>query len=107
MYCTVCKRMLDEVQVCPHCLSTQVRQPKNGDEVFLIDKPMLWKDAIADLLKEEKIPFISRAKLGAGFTMSVGLGQESYRFYVPYEHLLPAQALMEELFAPVEGDMEE
>lgn len=105
MYCTVCKRIIG-AQVCPHCLSTQVRQPRAGDEVFLIDKPLLWREAIADLLRQEGIPFVSRAKLGAGLTMSVGLGLESYRFYVPFEHLPQAQVLMEELFTPVEEDEE-
>lgn len=103
MYCTVCKRIIG-AQVCPHCLSAQVRQPQPGDEVFLIDKPMLWKEAVADLLRQEGVPFVSRAKLGAGLTMSVGMGLESYRFYVPYEYLPQAQALMEDLFTPVDEE---
>lgn len=97
MYCEKCK-MLFEGNVCPHCGSSKVREPKDNDECFLTEKEMIWGEMLADMLNQNHIPFYYKRVQGAALAMATGGRSECYRFFVPYSRLALAQDVTEGLF---------
>ena len=97
-YCENCQLIL-EGDVCPLCGSRRVREPAAEDVCFLIEKDQLFGDMLADVLKQEKIPFLQRGRLGAALAMRTGGLLESQRFFVRYDDLPRARAVTEELFS--------
>lgn len=71
---------------------------------FLTEKDLLWGGMLADVLKQNKIPFLTKARLGAGMALKVGPAMERVLFYVPCSHLEQAKRLVDALFA---GDSHE
>lgn len=71
-----------------------------GDELcFLTEKDLLWGGMLADVLKQNKIPFLTKARLGAGMALQVGPPMEHVCFYVPCSHIEQAKRLVDALFA--------
>ena len=76
-----------------------------GDTLcFLTEKDLLWGGMLADVLKQNKIPFLTQNRLGAGMALKVGPAMERVRFYVPCSHTEQAKRLVDALFA---GDSHE
>lgn len=101
MYCEHCRLLTDEA-ACPAC-GRNTRQPKDNDECFLIEKEMLFGEMLADVLKQNGIPFYHTNVLGAGIAMRVGPLMERYRFFVPCAYDQRARELTEELFGAASG----
>lgn len=97
MYCENC-RVVFEGTECPHCGNEKGRPPEADDDIFLVEKEVLYGEMLADVFKQKGIPHYFKPRLGAGMAMTVGLYQESYRFYVPYAHWADALEALEELF---------
>ena len=51
------------------------------------------------MLNQNHIPFLKKDVMGAGMAIKVGPMLERSRFYVPFEKLGSATALMEDLFS--------
>lgn len=99
MYCDHCKLLTAET-TCPACGSRALREPQEDDSCFLTEKEMLWGEMLADLLRQNQIPFLYKKALGAGLAMEVGPYQERYAFYVPYAHLPAAKEIVAGFFSP-------
>lgn len=104
MYCESCQTLFEERR-CPECHRHTVREPRAEDPCFLAEKDTIWGEMLADVLRQNGIPYSIKRTLGAGLAMSVGAMLERYRFFVPYEDLPRAQALVDELFgAETDGE---
>ena len=108
MYCEGCSSLFEESSSkCPLCGSKKVRIPAPDDPCFLVEKDAIWGEVLADVLKQNNIPFYNKKLLGAGLEMNIGLAFERYKFYVPFSQVSQAQELVEALFTPVEDKEEE
>ena len=97
LYCKKC-RMLFDGNECPGCgRSGQPCGPDDG--CFLVEKDFVWAGMLADVLRQEGVPFLKENVLGAGVTVRTGYMTARYRFYVRYEDLSRAQDIVEGLFA--------
>ncbi|MBO4298868.1 MAG: helix-turn-helix domain-containing protein [Clostridia bacterium] len=65
---------------------------------FLVEKDAVWAGMLADVLKQEGIPFLQQGAMGAGMAARTGFMTERYRFFVAGEHLPKAMEIVEELF---------
>lgn len=77
---------------------------RTDDLCFLTEKDLLWGGMLADVLKQNRIPFLTKNRLGAGMALKVGPAMERVRFYVPCSHIGQAKRLVDALFA---GDSHE
>ena len=105
MYCEKCCRIIEEER-CPFCRSRKVRAPGAKDPCFLAEQDYLSSGILEDLLKQSGIPYLKKDVMGAGMAIKVGPMLERSRFYVPYDHLDAARALLEDLLTPAETAVE-
>ena len=98
MYCSRCNVLLDG-DVCPHCGNKKTRAPLDEDLCFLTGQDVIWGEMLADVLKQNHIPFFQKSALGAGMAMKVGPYLDRYSFYVPYSYLRDAKDIVDFLFA--------
>ena len=98
LYCENCY-ILFEGKRCPVCGRKSSRGPEPSDPCFLTEKEQIWSDLLADVLKQNGIPFLKKDVMGAGMAIKVGPMLERSRFYVRFEHLETARELTDELFA--------
>lgn len=98
MYCEKCCRIFDG-EHCPNCRKSNVRQPEQGDPCFLAEENYVTSTILEDLLKQNNIPYLKKDVMGAGMAIKVGPMLERSRFYVPFERLSSATAIMEDLFS--------
>lgn len=102
MYCEKCNTLFDGgCAACPACGSKETREPTQDDDCFVVEKEAIWGEMLADVLKQNGIPFIYKKALGAALATKIGSYRERYRFYVPYAQVPAAQSIVEELFTPV------
>ena len=107
LYCENCY-ILFEGKRCPVCGRKSSRGPEPSDPCFLTEKEQIWSDMLADVLKQNGIPFMQENVLGAGLALKTGPLRERVRFYVLYSQLPEAADIVDGLFsAPVETDEEE
>ena len=62
------------------------------------EKDAPWSGMLADVLRQQDIPFLSDGRLGAGLAVYSGTIRESIRFYVRWDDMERAIAIVEELF---------
>ncbi|MBQ8835092.1 MAG: hypothetical protein IJ001_09260 [Oscillospiraceae bacterium] len=98
MYCPNCNLLTDSPR-CPACGSKNIRLPMSEDYCRLAELDTIWKDALADILTQHNIPFVTKNVLGAGLAARIGPALEKIRFYVPYRCLEAARALHQGFFA--------
>ncbi len=101
-YCEICMKIFDENR-CPSCGRRKVRDVGPDDLCFLTEKEMIWSGMLADVLKQNNIPFLQKNVLGAGLALRTGLLLERVRFYVFYRQLPEAEEIVEELFSSSGG----
>ena len=77
------------------------------DICFLTEKELIWSGMLADVLKQNNIPFIQKSVMGAGLAMRAGQMLESVKFYVACKDFDAAQEIVEELFPSDYVDEEE
>ena len=97
MYCEKCRHLF-ESERCPNCRKSRVRPVKSEDPCFLTEKGAPWSGMLADVLHQNNIPFLSDGRLGAGLAVYSGTIRESIRFYVRWDDMERAIAIVEELF---------
>ncbi len=96
MYCTRCQIAYEDDR-CPICNSRKCRPAQPEDICFLAEVNSLQAGITEDLLRQEGIPAVQRSTIGAGMAMKAGAIFERFRFYVRYEHLEKARAILEEV----------
>ena len=69
------------------------------DFCLLAEKEQPWSDVLADVLKQNNIPFLKKGNMGAGLSIKVGPLLERFQFYVPKSCLQEAQSVVDELFS--------
>lgn len=98
LYCTRCS-FLTEERTCPLCGGEDLRAPEDGDFCFLTERQALWAGLLADVLKQEGIPFVKESVQGAGLAAKIGPIAERIRFYVPYDRYAAAKELETAVFS--------
>ncbi len=98
MYCERCNRVFSGAD-CPHCGSSDGRDPTNGDLCFLIEKESMWAQMLENVLMDNSIPYITKKRMGIGMALKVGPSLEQVSFYVPYEYLSAATDITTVLFS--------
>ena len=106
MYCEKCSRMI-EGDRCPYCKSRKIRNPEAKDPCLLAERDYISSGILEDVLKQNGIPFLKKDVMGAGLAIKVGPMLERSRFYVPYERLEAASAVLEELFPDPQNRQEQ
>ncbi len=102
MYCPKC-RIAFEGERCPKCRKERTTPPQPDDLCFLTETGHVWNGMLKDVLGQNGIPALCESTLGAGLAMQAGTIFEKFRFYVRYEDLPKASALVDGLFhAPSE-----
>lgn len=79
MYCEKCKHIF-EGERCPNCRRGRVRQVKPDDPCYLTEKRSPLSGMLGDVLRQEKIPYMTSGRLGAGLSTYVGFVLEITRF---------------------------
>ena len=97
-YCPRCCLPFDADR-CPVCGKKSERDAAPDDLCFLTEQGQIWSGMLADVLTQEKIPFLQKNVLGAGITTRIGPMLERVRFYVFYKQLAEARDIVEGLFS--------
>ena len=97
-YCMNCHLLTEDAR-CPICNSKDLRSPESDEYCFLLERELLWAQALEDLFRDNEIPFVTRESMGAGLTTKLGLAIERKRFYVPYGYYEAAKELEKEFFS--------
>ena len=97
MYCEKSKHLF-EGDRCPNCRKGRVRPVRPEDPCFLAEKGAPWNGMLADVLRQNKIPFLTNGRMGSGLAAYAGPMLESSRFYVRHDDLDRANAIVDELF---------
>ena len=99
LYCPDCKRLYDEAEKCPVCGKRKGREPQADDPCFLISVSSIWQEMVADLLKQNEIPFEQKSSKGAAMAMLTGLLTETFDYYVSFDRYGEAKELTDAFFA--------
>ena len=97
MYCEKCKRLF-EGERCPHCRRSRVRPVRAEDPCYLTERSAPWSDMLADVLRQNGIPFLTEGRMGAGLAVRVGSMLESSRFFVRRDDLERTGEIVDALF---------
>ena len=105
MYCEKCCHII-EGDRCPVCKSRKVREPEPKDPCFLTEQDYLSSGILEDVLKQNDIPYLKKDVMGAGLAIKVGPMLDRSRFYVAWERLEDARAVVDGLFSvpPEDGE---
>ena len=106
MYCEKCCRIIDTAP-CPVCGGKKVREPEPLDPCFVTELDYVSACMLEDVFGQNDIPFLKKNVLGAGLAIRVGPMLDRSRFYVAWQHLDRARAVVEELFTVLEGEKPE
>lgn len=107
MYCEKCCRIVGEVIRCPYCGSRRIRLPETKDPCFLTELDFISSGILEDVLRQNGIPFLKKGVLGAGIAVKVGPMLDRSRFYVSFDRLEEAGAVVYELFSEVQDISDE
>lgn len=102
MYCEKCKIVFEGNGRCPDCNSKRTREVKNDDVCFLTERPLVLSGLLEEVLKNNDIPYLTKGRLGAALTLTIGSFIETVCFYVPYPCLEKGKELVMELFSATE-----
>lgn len=102
-YCSKCLLSFDTGR-CPVCKRKNGRNTEPDDLCFLTEKEQIWSGMLADVLKQNNIPFGQKSTMGAGMALRAGPMFETVRFYVFYRYLEDAKEIVEELFSSPVAD---
>lgn len=68
------------------------------DYEFLVEKEKMWADLLIQVLRDHDIPYTTLSVYGAGLVIKAGM-QERLKIYVPSEHKVKAEELLNGLFS--------
>ena len=84
-YCSKCSIIFKTHNRCPLCNNKKIRVPLENDAVFLAYiKDFYDAGMLANMLKENEIPYIKKANTVDFRAISGGFSYGSYDFFVPY-----------------------
>ena len=101
-YCDRCMIVFD-IDHCPFCGKTKVREARWNDSCFLCEKNIIWAQALEEALKEKKIPVVLKKRYGIGMTLKAGPLMEEVKIYVPYSCLRDARRILKNMFPETEN----
>ena len=78
--------------------------PARGELCFLTEQDYASSGILEDVLKQDGIPYLRKDVMGAGMAVKVGPMLDRGRFYVMYEKLPDARAVVEELFTGIRDE---
>lgn len=105
MYCERCNRLVHKPK-CPGCGRKDLRMPQSEDFCFLAEPEPVWVQALADLLADEGVEYLTRNLHGSALMTKTGIPQR-VRFFVRYRDYGKAKELNEAFFcASFDFDME-
>ena len=88
--CEKCRHII-ETEVCPHCGSTETREPAADDPCLMTTTDYSLSVMLSEALKLKGIPFRM-------VTVELGKYSVTRDFYVPYSRLEEAQSIFSSLF---------
>ena len=94
-YCPRCQILSQDK--CPVC-GRKTRAVEPTDPVLLLIADNVRADMAEPVLEDNEIPFARMGERGAGLTMYTSPSFETFRFYVSFETLPKARALLAETF---------
>jgi len=106
MYCEKCCHIIDADR-CPFCRSRKIREPEPKDPCFLTEQDYLIAGIVEDLLQQNSIPFLKKSVMGAGLAVKVGPMLDRIRFYVPFDQLDKAGAVVDDCFSDPQEEPEQ
>lgn len=71
----------------------------SGEWCFLTEQSPVWQGMLADVLKQNGIPFVTESSTGAAMAIRAGGLNETIRFLVPKDKLEAAKSIVEDLFS--------
>ena len=98
LYCPNCHLLVADDQ-CPICDTRDLRHPTAADYCFVAEEAALWAPPLADLFRDNAIPFVTQSAVSAALTAKFGTAMERTRFYVPYGYYPQAKMLTDEFFS--------
>lgn len=98
-YCSHCY-LLNQTDCCGRCGAQPLAQVKGSDFCYLTTQSAPWTQMLQEVLDNNAISCTQRLVPGAWATAYLGSSPRvKTEFFVPYEKLAEAQALVQELFA--------
>ena len=111
LYCEKCRLPVEEQAAgeerCPECGRKKLRQIREDDPCFLIERGLIWSEVVEDFLKQNGIPYLTKGRMGAGLAINVGPMFEKNRYFVPWSCLEKARELMNAVFEETEEKPED
>lgn len=104
LYCESCHAVFSDGRVCPLCHKRYIRDVRENDLCFFTEQPFLMASVVEDILKKERLNFVTRPVHGAGISAVTGAMLESIRFYTPYTEYAKACEFMETMFPDEEQE---
>ena len=96
-FCPNC-HILIQGDCCPVCFRKELYTPVAEDFCLLTEQEVPWAGVLAECLDDHGIAYTQENAVGAWLSSRMGVAFERKRFYVPYEKMEEAKALVEELF---------
>lgn len=96
-YCERC-HWLNVKDICENCHTKSLREVHQDDYCFLVEKEMLWAEALKEILDNHEIPYVCESIHGSAMALRVAPLREDFQFYVPYKYYLKAKELIEKMF---------
>ncbi len=97
LYCSGCQLSFTGEEKCPSCGNRRIREVRPEDICFLTEAEPIPASTLQDVLKQHQIPVLTSSTVGAGMAMKAGNMFERIKFFVRYEHLEKASALVKEV----------
>lgn len=100
MYCEHCCIIFPDGLRCPQCGGRYIRELREDDLCLAAETNYLMSSVLADVLRQEGVPFLTRNALGAALATQVGAGLDRVRFLVRPHMLEKAKAIADDLLSP-------
>ena len=100
-YCKTCKALtkLNDKNRCFFCGYKKLREPLEGDIIYLVTKEFVFARMLEEMLIESNVPHLKQSVRGAGITKG-NMGEE-FRFFVPYGVYEKAKEIVKDYFSNV------
>lgn len=94
MYCPTCQKLYDDIDKCPKCLFSKLREPRQEDPVPLTKLDYLRADMLGALLDDAQIPYLTKGGIASAFGKTTGMRLDVKHIFVPYGALERAKELL-------------
>ncbi len=94
-FCESCEAVMDTQGRCPRCGGKKVRPIEANDPIFLTEMDISWSGTLADIFREEGIPFRMRSMLGTARATYLGKLADIEEFFVRWADYDRAQQFVQ------------